>query len=1406
LFDAGAVLSCRSRRGCAFILAAALGGMVPAAAHAAEAVANTVVSDHGDVRRVETTARSLPDPLRSVPNELLVRFKPGLSAGVAARVLSRRPSASARPMRSVENLYHVRLAPGVTLRQAVRTLRRDQSVLYAEPNFVLEAFAAPNDPSFASQWALRNTGQTGGTAGADIAAVPAWDITTGSPDVAVAVIDTGVDYNHPDLAANVWRNEADCNADGVDDDGDGYVDDCHGIDTVNHDSDPMDDAGHGSHVAGTIGAASNNGAGVTGVNWGVTIVPCKFLNAAGQGDTAGAIACLDYVAVLKDRGLNVVATNNSWGGGLYSQALTDAIRAQQQRGILFVAAAGNAGADNDVVRTYPCSTDLPNVLCVAATDHNDALAGFSNRGHGTVHLGAPGVNILSTTPAGAYQAMSGTSMAAPHVTGVVALLYAQDPSRGWLAVRNRILTGGTPRASLGATLSGRRLNALGALTCSGPPLVARRRPAGTRLVTGIGPIELSVLSLNCGDPVGPVSIRVSPTGETVTLLDDGHGRDQLANDGVFTATWTPPSGGSFDLLFPDGTVHFDVDADLKSGFPVQSFAGAGSYHSGPAIHTLVGNIDGDPGLEILATGLSSGPLYAWKNDGTLAPGWPAADMAGAAYPALGELSASDPGLEVFSAHYGAKPDLSARTGRGLRLPGWPRTSANYVASPPTLADVDGDGIDEIFTEEEDWHLHAYRAGGALLAGWPTSGFVGGQERHTPAVADLDGDGQPEIVTVSGSGSDGVYLFAYHRDGTPLAGFPARFTGYVDTYPVIGDVDGDGQLEIVIVGRVAGRSSALVYSANGTLKRTIPAAGDVGYGTAPALADLSGDGIPEILVQTDTALNVWKGDGSIFPGWPVSLGASTWLKNTSPVVGDVDGDGQPDVVALALNNSSNAGDVLVFHANGTLVGPSFPKHLAGLGSGAVPAIADIDLDGRNDIVVTSDFWNGASGYYDKVWVYSIGGPAPHGAVQWGQFMGGPRHQGLYRPEPVVPALALVVARAGAGEGTVVSDPAGIDCGADCSERYWTGTAVTLTATAAAGSVFSSWDGACAGQGNPCTLTITTDASVTANFDPLFNLTVAVAGSGAGAVSSVPAGIDCGLDCAEAYLGGTDVTLTATPAMGSVFTSWGGACAGQDNPCKLTIASDTSVSANFAPLFDLTVALAGAGAGTVSSVPAGIDCGLDCAEAYLGGTAVTLTAKASADSAFTSWNGPCAGQGNPCTLTMAGDTSVTASFAPLFTLGVAIAAGKGTVTSSPAGIDCGPDCGETFVAGTMVTLTAAPASGYAWFSWEGACAGQGNPCHIAMSASQTVSARFGVPAQLKVTRKGSGHGTVSSKPSGIACGSDCTETYVRGTVVTLTAAPDRSSRFVRWGGSCSGTKTTCTVTLKSDASVTAEFRAR
>lgn len=980
-------------------------------------------SAEGLVTRTE--AKPVPDPRRHVPDELLVRLKPGLSPEAARRVLDSVPALFQQPFRTIAGLYHVKLAPGTSQGEALRTLGGDEDVLYAEPNFLIEAFATPNDPNFSGQWALRNTGQTGGTPGADIGALNAWDVTAGSRQVVVAVIDSGVDYTHQDLSANVFTNPNDCDDDGVDDDHNGYADDCHGVDTFNDDSDPMDDNQHGTHVAGTIGAVGNDGVGVTGVSWQVTILPCKFLDATGNGSTAGAIACMDYVATMKDRGVNLVATNNSWGGGLFSQALQDAIRAHQQRGILFVAAAGNSGYDNDLLLSYPCAYYLPGVLCVAATTADDGLASFSNFGRGTVHLGAPGVGILSTTPGQTYSTFDGTSMAAPHVTGVVALLHAQVPGRDWREVKNRILAGADTRTALSTTtISHRRLSARGALNCSNSPLVARVQPTKAQVLTGVAPVELAALNINCGVPAGNVVVSVSPGATTVTLLDDGIGRDQVAGDGVYTALWTPPSGGAFTLAYPDGSaVQVNVDAQLEPGFPVQTFQGAGSYHAGPAIHTLVGNIDGDAALEILVTGLAGGPLYAWNSDGSTVPGWPVVDMPGAAYPALGELEAGGEGLEVFEGHFASQAKILARRGTGLVLPGWPKT-INYTGSPASLADVDGDGLDEIFTEEEDWRLHGYRAGGAPLPGWPPAEtLVGGQERHTPAIADLDGDGTLEIVTASGSTSggafSGIYLLAYHRDGSAVSGFPVQVSGgYTDTYPVVGDVDGDGQLEIVVATRVTGSPTwtpgAVVLSASGVLERTLVASGNVPYVTAPALADLDGDGVPEILLQTETAIHAWKGNGAPVPGWPVSLGSSKWLENAAPVVGDLDGDQQPEVVVLALASSNNEGDLMVLRRNGTPLA-GFPKHFEGLGSGAVPAIADIDRDGRNELIVTSDYWNGISGYYDKVWVYDLGGITPHGPAEWGQFMSSASHHGRYRPQAVSLASHILVGDVTVTEG-------------------------------------------------------------------------------------------------------------------------------------------------------------------------------------------------------------------------------------------------------------------------------------------------------------------------------------------------------------------------------------------------------
>jgi hypothetical protein len=302
------------------------------------------------------------------------------------------------------------------------------------------------------------------------------------------------------------------------------------------------------------------------MNWGVQILPCKFLNVEGSGAISSAIRCLDVVKQLKDAGVNIVATNNSWGGGDFSRALMDAISAQMQDGILFVAAAGNDFSDNDLLPTYPANIALPNVISVAATDRNDNVVTFSNTGRRTVHLGAPGTEILSTTPNNTYSVFSGTSMAAPHVTGVAALLKAQDASRDWRAIRNLILAGGDSLSALDESITQKRLDAFGALTCSNSTVNSRLQPVPDTISGSVGgAIILSVLNINCSQPAGTVTVQVSPGGQSVILTDDGSKSDQAAGDGIYTGEWIPSATGSYVLRFPDGS-NLNVEVLSAYGF------------------------------------------------------------------------------------------------------------------------------------------------------------------------------------------------------------------------------------------------------------------------------------------------------------------------------------------------------------------------------------------------------------------------------------------------------------------------------------------------------------------------------------------------------------------------------------------------------------------------------------------------------------------------------------------------------------------------------------------------------------------------------------------------------------------------------------------------------------------------
>lgn len=419
-------------------------------------------------------------------DRILVRMVEG-AAAAADTALASAGLSWGEAFALVPGLREVRLQAGVSVQSALQTLRGLSTVAYAEPDYRVTIDAVPNDGSFGSLWGLNSTGQIGGTADADIDAPEAWDIHRGSGNFVVGVIDTGVDYRHPDLAANIWVNAREVAGNGRDDDGNGYVDDVYGYDFANNDADPMDDNGHGTHVAGTIGAVGNNGVGVAGVNWNVKIAALKFLNASGSGYTSNAVRALDYAVRM-----GIKITNNSWGGGGASTALSNAIQRAQAAGHIFVAAAGNDASNNDAVGSFPANYAFDNVVSVAATDRNDRLASFSNYGATTVDLAAPGVSILSTTPNNAYATYSGTSMATPHVAGAMALVWDANPNWTYSQVIQRVLTTvDTVSALSGKVATGGRLNVARALAGATPPadVTGPRVVAAAPSATGVNPVS-----------------------------------------------------------------------------------------------------------------------------------------------------------------------------------------------------------------------------------------------------------------------------------------------------------------------------------------------------------------------------------------------------------------------------------------------------------------------------------------------------------------------------------------------------------------------------------------------------------------------------------------------------------------------------------------------------------------------------------------------------------------------------------------------------------------------------------------------------------------------------------------------------------------------------------------------------
>ncbi len=515
-------------------------------------------------------------------DSILVRLEdPGLDATSWEAIPG---TTLAAPLDKLPHVRQVDLGSGVSVEHAIGLYEQLPFVAYAEPNYRIQLAVEPDDPRYDELWGLHNVGQTGGVEDIDIDAPEAWEVTTGSPSTVVAVIDTGVDYTHPDLAGNIWVNQAEQNGlPGIDDDGNGYVDDIHGYDFFNRDGDPVDDNNHGTHVAGTIGAVGDDGFGVAGVNWDVQIMALKFLNARGSGSVGAAIEALNYAVA---NGASI--SNNSWGEYNFSQALHDAIVDADRAGHIFVAAAGNGNfvgnpVNNDALPFYPASYQVDNVVSVAAIDHAGNIAEFSNYGAQSVDLGAPGVGILSTTVGGGYDAFSGTSMATPHVAGVTALVRGLYPDWTHHEVIAQVVGTTDPLAALsGVTVTGGRVNAAAA--------VGNPEALGPEVLAFDGPRPIasgaSVVDFGTSPPGSPVErlIGIRNVGTETLIIGEVLG---------VPAGFTLLAGPGSNALAPGEQTSFTLrlDALAKGSYGGQLSIATNDADENPLLIDIAGEVD-----------------------------------------------------------------------------------------------------------------------------------------------------------------------------------------------------------------------------------------------------------------------------------------------------------------------------------------------------------------------------------------------------------------------------------------------------------------------------------------------------------------------------------------------------------------------------------------------------------------------------------------------------------------------------------------------------------------------------------------------------------------------------------------------------------------------------------------------
>jgi subtilisin family serine protease len=967
-------------------LAAALLCTIPIIAGCGDDIESGPESPAGSTPPASAPATWTPSSTRTarvVPGSVIVKLRAAGAAPTKASVdalLARHGARAARPLvpattaraanaalAGLSSIYRVDI--GGDPEAVAAALAADPAVEYAQPNYRVEATYTPNDPYLATSgsfgqpypdlWGIHTTRTP-----------EAWDSARGA-GVVVAVIDTGLDRGHPDIAGNVWSDPAEP-INGLDDDGNGYVDDAVGWDFVNGDADPTDRHGHGTHVAGTIAAQDGNGEGIVGVAPDARILAVKGLDDYGSGDTFGLAQAIVYAA---QKGAGVI--NNSWGCSWCptNPVVEDAVRVAHGLGSVVVFAAGNASSDV----AYFSPQNYPYTITVSASAPDESRAGFSN--FGMIDVTAPGADLAfgppSTEPGRGilslrsevcdpgmcppelwvgtrYLRQAGTSMAAPHVAGLAALVRGQHPGYSVEQVRQVLRRSAVDTGAAGVdTDTGYgRIDAAAALA-EPAPLVALLR--ATSVATGAGALVIDGAVSGPGLASWRVEVGTGAVPLGWSLVAQGSG----AVDGTL-ATWSIATigDGSYTLRLVattgDGRSYEDRHPLVLDRVRIDAPRTDSVFRGGAAV-AVTGTV--------ATAGFAGFAVHVEDASGTIVP----ANLTltgGGQVPVDGGLLATWDTTGVGAGHYQIVLTVQSHSGPvreratvvvdPLLHEGWPRQLDLFVAGPltlsildaVTLADVDGDGGAD-FVMAYNTQLWAYRHDGTPLPGWPQSvdpNHRGAIAQRAPAVADLDGDGDAELVV----GNNMDELLVWNHDGTFYPGWP-RYLGGAIHSAVLVDLDGDGTRDIVTADWW-GRVNALRL--DGTYLPGFPAY--VGGITAPpAVVDLDGDGRREVVVTSQgSALTVIGADGWTRPGWPQYVDASY------QAVGDLDGDGDQEIVA-----GLRSGQVTAFHHDGSLAA-GWPRSVPAYNM-SNPTVGDLDGDGRAEVVIgTIDMQN-----QSVLWVWS-----------------------------------------------------------------------------------------------------------------------------------------------------------------------------------------------------------------------------------------------------------------------------------------------------------------------------------------------------------------------------------------------------------------------------------------------------